>query len=61
VDDPDLVPYALARSLGVYDRPEGGIQDALVVALRERRVLVVLDNCEHLLGASRVPCTPGSV
>jgi len=53
LDDPDLVPYALARSLGVYDRPEGSIQDTLVAALRERRLLLVLDNCEHLLPACR--------
>jgi predicted ATPase/DNA-binding CsgD family transcriptional regulator len=53
LDDPDLVPYALARAMGVHDRPETSIQDALVAALRERRLLVVLDNCEHLLPACR--------
>jgi predicted ATPase len=53
LDDPDLVPVALARVLGVYDRPEGSIQDALVAHLRQRRLLVVLDNCEHLLEACR--------
>jgi predicted ATPase len=53
LDVPDLVPVALARALGVYDRPEGSIQDALVAHLRERRLLVVLDNCEHLLEACR--------
>jgi len=53
LDGPDLVPVALARALGVHDRPEGSVGDALVAALRERRVLVVLDNCEHLLGACR--------
>jgi predicted ATPase/DNA-binding NarL/FixJ family response regulator len=53
LDDPDLVAYALARALGVYDRPEGSISDVLVAHLRERRLLVVLDNCEHLLPACR--------
>jgi predicted ATPase/DNA-binding CsgD family transcriptional regulator len=53
LDGPDLVPVALARALGVYDRPEGSIQDALVAHLRQRRLLVVLDNCEHLLEACR--------
>src|SRR5215471_14661401 len=53
LDGPDLVPYALARSLGVYDRLEDSIQEVLVAALRERRLLVVLDNCEHLLPACR--------
>src|SRR6516162_8241928 len=53
LDGPDLVPYALARSMGVYDRPEDGIQDTLVAHLRDRRLLLVLDNCEHLLEACR--------
>jgi predicted ATPase/DNA-binding CsgD family transcriptional regulator len=53
LDDPDLVPYALARSMSVYDRPEDSVQDALMAHLRERRLLVVLDNCEHLLDACR--------
>jgi len=53
LDGPDLVPFALARSMGVYDRPEGSIQDVLVDHLRDRRLLVVLDNCEHLLEACR--------
>jgi predicted ATPase len=53
LDGPDLLPYALARSLGVHERSGGGIQDALVAHLRERRLLLVLDNCEHLLGACR--------
>jgi non-specific serine/threonine protein kinase len=53
LDDPDLVPVALARALGVYDRPEGSISDVLVAHLRERRLLVLLDNCEHLLEECR--------
>ena len=53
LDGPDLVPYALARSMSVYERPEDSIQGALVAHLRERRLLVVLDNCEHLLEACR--------
>jgi predicted ATPase len=53
LDGPDLVANALARSLGVYDRPEGSVQDTLVAHLRDRRLLVVLDNCEHLLAACR--------
>ena len=36
LDGPDLVPYALARSMSVYDRPEGSIQDTLVAQLRDR-------------------------
>jgi predicted ATPase/DNA-binding CsgD family transcriptional regulator len=53
LDGPDLVPYALALSMSVYDRPGESIQDALIAHLRERRLLVVLDNCEHLVDACR--------
>src|SRR5215471_21758390 len=53
LDGPDLVPYALARSMSVYEQPDHGIQDTLVAHLRDRRLLVVLDNCEHLLTACR--------
>jgi predicted ATPase/DNA-binding NarL/FixJ family response regulator len=53
LDGPDLVPNAVARSLGVYDRPEGSVQDALVDHLRDRQLLLILDNCEHLLEACR--------
>jgi predicted ATPase/DNA-binding CsgD family transcriptional regulator len=53
LDAPDLLPHAVAHALRVYERPDVAIEDALVAHLRERRVLLVLDNCEHLLGACR--------
>lgn len=48
--DPDLVPAVVARSLGVADadRPPGSW---LVEHLGGRELLLVLDNCEHLLEA----------
>jgi predicted ATPase/DNA-binding CsgD family transcriptional regulator/DNA-binding XRE family transcriptional regulator len=53
LDDPGLLPYALARSLSVHERPDDGIHDALLAHLRGRRLLLVLDNCEHLLEPCR--------
>ncbi len=53
LDDPGLLPYALARSLSMHERPDDGIEDALIAYLRERRLLLVLDNCEHVLDACR--------
>jgi non-specific serine/threonine protein kinase len=49
--DPDLLPQTIAAALAL--RPSGPLPsaDALVEALRERRLLLVLDNCEHLLPA----------
>ena len=47
-----LVPQAVAASLGVAEQPGRSITDTLVGALRERRLLLVLDNCEHLIDAA---------
>ena len=44
-----LVAHAVAEALGVTEQPGRSLNDALVDALREKRVLLVLDNCEHLI------------
>lgn len=51
VADPALVPRAIAAVLGVLEAPERSLADTLVLALGERRLLIVLDNCEHLIDA----------
>jgi predicted ATPase/DNA-binding CsgD family transcriptional regulator len=53
LEDPDLLAYALAQALGVQERLDDGIEEALLARLQERRLLLVLDNCEHLLDACR--------
>jgi non-specific serine/threonine protein kinase len=47
--DPGLVPGVLASSLGVKEQPGRLVRDTLVEELRWRSVLLVLDNCEHLV------------
>jgi predicted ATPase len=47
--DPGLVPTRVAAALGLDDRPEVSSTQRLTAFLRERRALLVLDNCEHLL------------
>jgi predicted ATPase/DNA-binding SARP family transcriptional activator len=49
--DGELVPQAIARAVGVQERPERTSLAALVDHLRDGRALIVLDNCEHLLAA----------
>lgn len=51
VGDPALVARALAAALSVAEVPGHTMTEALVAHLRRRRVLLLLDNCEHLLGA----------
>jgi predicted ATPase/DNA-binding CsgD family transcriptional regulator len=53
LESPDLLAYAVARAIGVYERRGDSIDEALAAGLRDRRLLLVLDNCEHLLDASR--------
>ncbi|MEU0896283.1 ATP-binding protein [Streptomyces massasporeus] len=49
--DPALVPLAAADALGLHDRSAQPALDALVEQVRGRRLLLVVDNCEHLAGA----------
>lgn len=49
--DPGLVLRAIARQLGVDEHGNALLLDRLTVSLRHRRMLVLLDNLEHLLPA----------
>jgi predicted ATPase/DNA-binding SARP family transcriptional activator len=49
--DPDAVPDAVATALDVQRRQHRTLEDTLLEVLRDRRQLVVLDNCEHVLEA----------
>jgi predicted ATPase/DNA-binding CsgD family transcriptional regulator len=49
ITHPDVVPVAAARAVGLPDQPGRSATDALVRFIGDRRMLVVLDNCEHLL------------
>ncbi len=49
ITDPDLVPVTMAGTLGLADQPGRSTTDTLMRAVGERRMLVLLDNCEHLL------------
>src|SRR5215469_2428932 len=53
LESPELLRTALAQSLGVYERGDVGIDDALLDHLQRRRLLVVLDNCDTQLETCR--------
>ena len=50
--DPALVPRTAAAVLGVADQGEKALLPTLADALRHQRLLVILDNCEHLITAA---------
>jgi class 3 adenylate cyclase len=49
LSDPHLVPHAVASVLGVKEEPGGTVLDALTRYVSDKKLLIVLDNCEHLV------------
>ena len=52
VTNPLVVPVVLARTLGLADQPGRSTMETVSRFVRDRTMLLVLDNCEHLLDAS---------
>ena len=51
IADPSLAPSVLAAALGVAVRSENAVP-GLVAFLRDKSVLIVIDNCEHVVDAA---------
>jgi predicted ATPase/DNA-binding SARP family transcriptional activator/DNA-binding CsgD family transcriptional regulator len=51
LSEPNLVLQATADAVGVREQPGHPILETLARALREKQLLLVLDNCEHLIDA----------
>ena len=51
VRDPALVPRSIARAVGV-EEGRGDVVESLAAALADRRLLLVLDNFEHVIDAA---------
>lgn len=50
---PELVPEAVVAALGIRSGRGAGPTERLVDHLRDRELLLVLDNCEHVQAAAR--------
>ncbi|HEX7169937.1 MAG TPA: AAA family ATPase, partial [Rubrobacter sp.] len=51
LSDGELVPGTVAAALGLREQPDLPITEALMDFLRTRRMLLILDNCEHVIEA----------
>lgn len=51
VSEPDAIDAALAAAIGADTGGSRPVQDSVVASIGERRMLVVLDNCEHVVDA----------
>jgi excisionase family DNA binding protein len=52
VTDANLIPSVVAQALGVREFSGRSIGERLMAALRDRKLLLVLDNFEHVLSAA---------
>ena len=52
VGDPAAIPDAAATALGVTQQPGRSVTESVVDSLVSRRLLIVVDNCEHVLDAA---------
>ncbi len=51
ITNPDAVPTSMMRALGLTNQPGRSTTDTLLRFVADHQLLVVLDNCEHLLDA----------
>ncbi|CAN5751848.1 BTAD domain-containing putative transcriptional regulator [soil metagenome] len=49
ISDPDLMPQAVARIFGVREQPDYPLAETLAAALRDKKLLLLLDNCEQVV------------
>src|SRR5439155_27125800 len=52
IGDPELVPQQVARGLGVTGEPGRKVMDTLLDFVGTKSLLLLLDNCEHLIDAA---------
>ena len=50
--DPELIPRRVAATFGVREEPDRPLTATLAEVLRGRRLLLILDTCEHLVDRS---------
>jgi predicted ATPase/DNA-binding CsgD family transcriptional regulator len=56
VRDPAQLAAVVGTALGIRDLPSVATADALAQALARQQLLLVLDNCEHVIGAAAELC-----
>jgi predicted ATPase/class 3 adenylate cyclase len=52
INDPDLIAGQIARATGISDEPGRAAIDTLTDFVRDKSLLILLDNCEHLIAAA---------
>ncbi len=50
ISDPSLVAATIASAMGLKEKPGEPVQNTLLAATADLEALIVVDNCEHLIG-----------
>ncbi|HLY02885.1 MAG TPA: adenylate/guanylate cyclase domain-containing protein [Candidatus Cybelea sp.] len=53
ISDPTLLATVVAQALNVQEQPNRPILDTLLAYLKRKRLLLILDNCEHVIEEAR--------
>jgi predicted ATPase/DNA-binding XRE family transcriptional regulator len=53
ISDPSLVTSVIARALSVQETPNRPMLDTLLAYLKRKSLLLILDNCEHVIDEAR--------
>ena len=53
ISDPALVSTVIARALKVQEAPNHPLLDTVLAYLKRKRLLLILDNCEHMIEEAR--------
>jgi predicted ATPase len=56
IQDPALIPVTVATALGIQHAGGGSVADAVAARLSRQQLLLVLDNCEHVLDGAAEFC-----
>ena len=51
ITDPNLIPQTIHTTMGLVEQPGKSLVQMLMDFLRDKKVLIILDNCEHLIEA----------
>jgi predicted ATPase len=53
ISDPSLVANVIAQALRLQEQPNRAVLDTLLIHLKRKRLLIILDNCEHVIDEAR--------
>ncbi|HMR39645.1 MAG TPA: tetratricopeptide repeat protein [Ignavibacteria bacterium] len=52
--EPELLPNAIMQAIGIKEQPKQKTEDTLTDYLQDKEILIILDNCEHIIKACAI-------